>query len=456
MLSLMSRRPTHDEPVQQLPPALREWLTLERFHLHDPHLYQRTARDPGFDVNYFPQNCGVFQLPCWWVPRRCLHVFGTERHGNDEIQFFNDAPVDASVLLPMHPSAVDCYREFLQTAGARDAAMDGVRIWAVATSSTRTVLAWPEETPEQATFVKTSLHSPMFGDRRVTRIKAGRSVSLSALVQAELDELPATLRYLPEPLAFTPRRAPAMGAILRSVPREIKESRTLLAPLFSLIGGSGERVPLLLSILERTGMQPLEFMHDILCKPFAKLWLELTMNHGLLLEAHGQDLLLELSGDLEPRGRFYYRDFEGLQLDWQLRRHLGKRTPSDLAGQWCWRESYDTWGNHRYANLLWFKWSISLTQYLHFVLHQTETALRSWQREGRVGGVSIAQDEITLLFSRCLFDELRQMFGHIAELGPGAPYNVYRFLNRFLVLLTKLRRAKLRQCHAHAGDLTAA
>ena len=421
--------PEDDERIEQLSPALRDWLTLERFHLHQPSLYQRMGRDPAFDVKYLPQNCSVFQLPCWSIPRRHMYVTAGGQLVDDGMQWL----VDDSILLPMHPSAVHCYRKFLQTSGARD----GMRIWAVATSSTRTLLTWPEKTPEQAIFVKTSLHSPLFGDRRVTRIKAARSVSLSALVQAELDELPKNLRFLPEPLAIVPRDEPSMGAIVRSIPREIKESRIRLAPLFSLIGGSGARRPLLLSILERTGMTPLEFVHDMLCRPFAKLWVELAMNHGLLLEAHGQDLLMELSADLVPRGCFYYRDFEGLQIDWELRHRLGKCTPLELSGQWRWREAYDSLGNHRYAALTWFKWSVSLSQYLHFVLHQTETALRAWQREARIGGASIEQDETTMLFSLCLFDELRRMFGPV-----GAPYNVYRSLNRFLLLLAGLRRAR--------------
>ncbi|WP_116810786.1 hypothetical protein [Steroidobacter cummioxidans] len=437
MLSTSAWRPNDEALVQQLSPALRAWLTFERFHLHEPHLYQRTARDPGFDVKYFAQNCGVFQLPCFRVPRRYLHVIGAGSTGADTMQFCADTAVDDSILLPIHPSAIDSYRELLRMTDARDS---GERIWAVATSSTRTVLAWPEASPEQATFIKTSLHSPIFGDRRVTRIKAGRSVGLSALVHAELDDLPATLCYLPETLAFTPRGEPGMGAIVRSIPAEVKAGRVVLAPLFSLIGGSGERVPLLLSILERTGMTPVEFMHDVLCAPFARLWLELTMKHGLLLEAHGQDLLLELSPDLIPRGRFYYRDFEGLQLDWELRRHVRKRAPVGLTGQWCWHEAYDSWGEHRYCQSTWFKWRISLVQYLHFVLHQTETMLRTWQRERRIGGESIEQDEITMLFSRCLFDAVARMFGQ----SVGVPYNIYRFLNRFLLMLARLRRTMLR------------
>ena len=446
MLSRSAPDSENDERVQQLPSAVRDWMTLERFHLHQPPLYQRMERDPQFDTGYLPQHCGVFQLPCFRVPRQSCYIVKSLGKGSGGMRFVVDSGGDESVLLPMHPSTLDCYGEFLQMTGARDAALDGVRIWAIPTSSTRTVLAWPEDRPEQATFVKTSLHSPVFGDRRITRIKAARSVGLSALIEAERDELPATLRYLPEPLAFTPRRGPDMGAIVRSIPYEIKQNQIRVAPLFSLIGGEAGRVPLLLTILERTGTAPLEFVHDVLCKPFAKLWLELALNHGLLLESHGQDLLLELSSELVPSGRFYYRDFEGLQLDWELRGHLGKRTPATMKGQWCWREAYATLGKHRYADLIWFKWRVSLSQYLHFVLHQTEDALRGWQREGRLGGAPIAQYEITMLFSSCLFEALEQMFGPSRGVRAAAAYNIYyRCMNPFLILLARLRRTLLRQ-----------
>lgn len=143
-----------------------------------------------------------------------------------------------------------------------------------------------------------------------------------------------------------------------------------------------------------------------------------------------------LSPDLIPQGRFYYRDFEGLQVDWALRRQLGKATPPTLAGQWCWHDAYDSCGNHRYAHLVWYKWYISLMQYLTPVLKQTETALRDWHYLGRLGGVPPEPDETTLMFSQCLFETLEQMFG--ARVGPR--YDVHRSLNRFLILLARLRR----------------
>ena len=106
---------------------------------------------------------------------------------------------------------------------------------------------------------------------------------------------------------------------------------------------------------------------------------------------------------------------------------------------WEWHDAYDTLGNYPYCSLLWYKWRTSLFQYLHFVLHETESSLREWHRRGLIGGPVCAEDEVTAIFSGYLFAALEQMFN--VRVGP--PYNVYRFLNRFLLLLTKLRRQAL-------------
>src|SRR5687768_15969998 len=132
-------------------------------------------------------------------------------------------------------------------------------------------------------------------DHRIRREKGSRSDTLSAMLNSEADELPHVLVDRPEIRDVTTCRAPHAGTIVRSSPDAIKTGRVRLAPFFSLLGSSGDHLPLLLTILERTGMPPLQCGHEVLCKPFAQLWLELSMNFGWILEAHGQDLLLELS-----------------------------------------------------------------------------------------------------------------------------------------------------------------
>lgn len=424
--------------IGQLAPWLQHWLELERFHLHRADRYQDRSRDPGFEVRYLPQHAAAFRLPCFWVPRRSLQVYGRQTAAG-ELDFFAGSGADERVLFPIHPSAIDHYRTFLADAGAEDAAKRGQCIWALPTSSTRTLLVWQDQAPQTAVFVKTSLHSPLFGDRRLLAKSVGRSVGLSGLVQGEREELPDALSCLREPVGFAPRSSPELGgAVIRSIPPHIKQGHIRVAPLFSLLGGDGDRVPLMLTLLERSGMQPLQWLEQVLCAPFARLWAELSLGRGLILEAHGQDLLLQLTPDLAAVRGFLYRDFEGLQVDWELRRQRGWPTPANMPHDWSWRETYDSW-NYPLSDLVWYKWWISLFNYLRLVLFEVETSLREWHDGGLVRGPKCGEGELTMLFSRHLFAAIERQFNQ----SPGAPYDVLGSLNRFLIQLKQLRRASM-------------
>jgi hypothetical protein len=425
----VTRSPEGDPAIAQLPSTLQRWLMLERFHLYNPHIFQNPQRDPNFDTSYLPQNSSPFLIPCFFVPRRCLHVLSA-RH--DDIFFNHGDGSDADLLFPIHPSAVSHYEPFLRSVGARDASSQGIRVWAVPTSSTRTLLAWPDMQPHRAVFIKTSLHSEILGSRRILRANAARSVGQWSLVNAEAGELPKMLAYLPETLAFTARQPPYTGAIVRSIPSEIMQGRISLAPLFSLIGGSDQHSPLLPIMLPQTGMQAEEFVHRILCEPFAQLWVELSLKFGLIIEPHAQNLLLELSSDGCLRGRLWYRDFEGLHVDWDLRRRSGRPSPSDMPNAASWRDTYGTYGR---SNLLAAKWHISLAHYL-YVLREIECALRSWRDRGVIGGPSIWEGGVTMMFSRCLFLALERLY----DKKLGEPYDLHRSLKRFLILLAKLQK----------------
>jgi ferric iron reductase FhuF-like transporter len=432
---MSAERLDYQDVISQLPPALQAWLTFECLHLHKPAQFQNTSRDPGFDPKYFPQNCGAFQLPCYWIQGRHLYICGRQDCSTEEINFFSGLDRHERVLFPIHPSALPDYRQFLSDVHAEDAAEQGLRIWAVPTSSTRTLLAWPDQQPHKSVFVKTSLYSPIFGDRRVRRYKLGRSVGLSRLMHEWQPALPRELGLLPESTGFVPRRTADSGAIVRSLPREVKDGRVLLAPVFALFGGTEHEPPLLLTLIQRNGTDPVKFVEELLCAPFAKLWLELSLRHGILLEAHAQDLLLALSPQLSPLNRFYYRDFEGLQVDWELRHRCGLGPAPALPHDFSWRETYSTWG-YRYAELIWYKLHTSLFAYMHFVLNEAELSLREWRSRGLIDCAELADGEITMLFSRQMGRAVEALFGVRADIN----YNIYRAPRQFVRLLLKLRR----------------
>lgn len=429
-----------DGALEQLPRSLQRQLALERFHLHKPDVFFRHSRDPTFDPKYLPQNCGVLELPCYWIERRHLYVFGAQDDTRDEIKLLTGQAPNDRVLFPVHPASVAHYQDLLSQLGATNACEDGLRIWAVPTSSLRTFLAWPDRAPEQALFVKTSLHSPILGDRRLHLSRVAHSVGLSSLVQRSLAVLPAGLGYFPETLGLVPRRMPDSGVIVRSIPPEIKANRLVAAPLFSLMGGRTMQ-PLFLSMLERSGMRPMDLIEDVLCAQFARLWLETTLRFGLILEAHGQDLMLALSLDMNPLGRFYYRDFEGLQVDWELRQRFGLPMPEHMPNARAWYETYSTWG-YRYGALAWYKLRISLHQYLHFVLHELELMLREWQQRGLMHAPRIDEDSLTAMFSRQMMKALREMFGVSVK----EDYNIRRSIGKFVLLLMGLRKDLLGAC----------
>lgn len=425
---MSSRAIDEQQILEQLPSSLQTLMTLERFHLHEAERFQVPSRDPTFDTRYFPQHCGAFRLPCFWVRREHLQIYGRDT------QFSSYCESGGRVLFPVHPTSLTHYKAFLSETSARDAADEGLCIWALPTSSTRTLLAWPDGAPQKALFIKTSLHSAILGDRRLSLRKIARSIGLSRLAQ-ECSTIPGALNCLPESMGFAPRRPPENGAIVRSIPQEIRDGRILVAPLFSLFGGAGSHVPLLLTLIERSGVPPLRFVEDVLCVPFANLWLHMALRLGLILEAHAQDLLLVTSPDLVPLGRFFYRDFEGLQVDWWLRRSHRLPTPENMPRSWCWHETYATLG-YPGSQLVWYMYHVSLFGYLHLVLNPLEQSLQRWREQGVLPGPPIEPDAVTMMFSRHLLIAIEQQFG----VRVPAPFNVYRSLNRFLILLLKVRR----------------
>jgi len=431
-----------DDVIGQLSPSLRLLLTLERFHLHRPDLYQPLAADPDFDVRYLPQRCAAFRLPCFWLSRRHLFEFIDEEAELTRCPAVQDMIAGERVLLPLHPLELPYYAQFLQRSHASNAADEGLHIWAVPTSSVRTLLAWPHESPGKAIFVKTSLRSPLLGDRRLDRSHIAGSVGLSALVRRSRPQLPPGIAFMHEPAGWLPRSGVEGGALFRICPPGLLDGTLIAGPLFALFGGEVDRRPFILTLLERSGMEMFEFIDEILCRGFADLWLRLALDHGLIIEAHGQDLLFGLAPDWRPRG-FLYRDMEGLQIDWQLRQRRGIRDTQSLPLEAHWYTTYGTWG-YPYGALAWYKLHISLFQYLHFVLHELNAALLRWRAAGLIPYVRLAEDDITALFSGHMHALLGARFGTAAA----HRYNIYRSLNRFVISLMKLRALLQRE----AGD----
>jgi hypothetical protein len=431
------------DAIRQLSPSLRRLIQYEHFNLHRLDVFHKDISDSGFDLRYLPQNCEAFPIPCFWIRRRHLYVYGRQSCGT-EMQLFDGVGESERVLLPVHPTSLVHSQQFLLDVGADDAAKEGLRVWATPTSSTRTLLVWPDGAPDKAVFVKTSLHAPVLGGRHLSLTKVGCSVGLSMLVRESQAQLPDFLGYCWERVGYVPRCMTDSGVIVRSIPAEMKDDRMLVAPLFALMGGSSASPPIFLTMLERDGIAAREFLANILCGLFARLWLAMSMLHGLILEAHGQDLMVVLSADHLTFKRFIYRDFEGLQVDWSLRQ--GRRSPDTAAlpHAWAWYETYASWG-YRYGGLAFYKLITSLDQYLHFVMGEFDRALRAWQEQGLITGPRFARDQVSVLFSSEMTKAMEELFGVRLD----ARDSLYRSSKRFVMCLMKIRRELIHSENQH-------
>lgn len=434
----MARMQGVEEVSGDLPEVLQKFLAFEQRNLWKPERLRAQGTDAKLDKRYFPESCFAFRIPCFWVRRKHLYVYGEHAGGEGMPKLVDGEGPEARFLFPIHPAELARYLEFLEYVRAESVAEEELRLVATPTSSTRTLLVWREGEGSGAFFAKVSLHSRVLGDRRLSRAKVASSVGLSRLAHQGWGGSPAGINYFPETLGIVPRMMQDAGVLFRAVPKDVNNGRVTLAPLFALMGGSDEQSPLLLTLAKKGPLCLREVLERVLVAQFARVWLDLAFGAGLILEAHAQDLLLTLSPNLAPLGGLYYRDFEGLAVDWALRHAKGLRNPESLPHAFDWFRTYETWGYPRYQ-LASIKLRTSLFDFLHLVLGELESAILEWQANGMLGGEEVERGELTLLFSRYLRRLIQEKYG----MKEGEEYDISHQLNRFVKFLLQVRRVAI-------------
>src|SRR5690242_2282074 len=93
--------------LDQLTGSLRRLIDLERLHLHRPEQFRDRSRETTFDTRYLPENCGAFQLPCFWVRQSHFYIYGRQVNSCETINFFDGTRYSDSVLMPIHPAELE-------------------------------------------------------------------------------------------------------------------------------------------------------------------------------------------------------------------------------------------------------------------------------------------------------------------------------------------------------------
>lgn len=415
---------------RSLPAALGRFLQFEQRNLWRAQRFRNSVGDAWSNSGWLPERGKIFRVPCFRVQRRYLFSCEWGCDARAVIEMSSGSGPNSCVLFPIHPAELSRYAEFLSRVGALEAPAEEVRLLGTPTSSPRTLLMWPEGRADRAFFGKLSVNSRLLGDRTLTRRKVAISVGLSHLVQECMGQLPAGISFFEEPVGMTPRMLDS-GVVFRSVPNQIRDG-AIVAPLFALMGGEACS-PVLLGLIRGNRSAAFEALEEVLLSKFARLWVDLVFDFGLILEAHGQDLLLELSPTLVPLGNLYYRDFEGLTVDWALRRAKGLREVA-LPHAFEWFSSYETWG-YPLFQLISIKMRTSLFDYFHLFLAELEVALQEWRATGMMVDHKIRQGDLTSLFSKYLRKAIHEKFG----MRESEQYDIHLNLTRFSKFLMRVR-----------------
>ena len=276
---------------------------------------------------YSPEAGETFEVQSFWLDIDDVNVFFSEPDSK-AVQFplIRVSNGRKQVLFLVHPESLSFYGELIKKADA------GPVFEATATASSRTLMMWPEGKPEEVFFGKLSLNKEIGGViRTIPKGEIARSVGVTRILEAARLELPPSFDFLPEFFGVMPKGLERGGMLLRSIPAKMKSGQTHIMPLFALYTVPKKKKQSPIEIMIKTSkMKPRDFIVQKILRPFIKQWLELAIDHGITVEAHAQNVLLETNASGLPNGVFVYRDFGGFNIDLAYRRERGLAMPAEL------------------------------------------------------------------------------------------------------------------------------
>lgn len=271
---------------------MRLWLLAEQTLIHrrvDPLLLN------AGNLSALPAPFRAESQRIWWlqtrvVPRADVRVWS---HGNPSAPGRALLPSGQAVI-PLHPL------------NAALAAMpQGPALFATPTSSARTLLVWSPVDGTPPMLLKVSLPRVVAAEHRGLTPEA---LCTSVGKSARVSHLRGPLRYAAEPLAVLPHGAPHAGFILRVLPAPARGCHFL--PLYAFTHPEAR--------------WPRPILRDLVTTVVNTL-VDAEVRHGVALEAHAQNVLVEVDPTRTPTGRLVFRDMEGLSLDLSTH-HVGLPT----------------------------------------------------------------------------------------------------------------------------------
>ena len=328
-------------------PALLSLLHLDRYRNEGTRVYSPHAGYTEAREQYRPNSRHTsFHLPVFEISAADMRVFeANPPPALRELYLRADA-----VAFCVHPQVLEgaCRDPYLQRTLTLGVRRDPVLV--APSSSTRTLYVLDQDdptrlaTPSHALKVHFPFRVSRYG-RKMREEVVEQAVNVSRELEAGVGSMDGRFAFLREVLGVTHRdvdpdapRGENWGYLVRDMaPFPPSAEGRLLVPGFALYGGDffqPKRPPLLfelmgLDLVEReTGSRhdPRDFLLGALFLPIIRHWVQCFLTFGLMLEPHGQNVLLEMDGEGRVQ-RIVHRDLSP-GIDMRRRRDLGLSSES--------------------------------------------------------------------------------------------------------------------------------
>lgn len=309
-----------DDSFKEFPDSIKQFIFFEQ-----KLIGLRNTQADTLSPEYQPEQSKVFHLETYWIDADRFDLQKDDKATPAEIRkhFFREYKGKTQVLFSVHPDEKEFFRDI--TANAER----GPVLISTASASPRSLFTTVPSSGNNFSFLnKLSINKRLGGNiRLIHKMELARSLFVSNLLSQEKN-LPTSFAYYPEFMVMIPKGWEKGGTILRSIPKEVQSGKVTHIPFFAIFAEQpdGSR-PLILDMVEKSGLSFNKFYHEKIIRPFLEQWLDLALNHGITTEPHGQNLLLEIGKDGLPTGRFVHRDFGGFTIDLELREKLGLKSP---------------------------------------------------------------------------------------------------------------------------------
>ncbi len=277
---------------------------------------------------YSPEGQQVFEVKSYWLPASGLYVF-EDALGEPKLKTKfrrENENGQEEILFLVHPESEDFYRKILINAPS------GPKFTATATASSRTLMMWADSHPEEVFFGKLSLDKEVAGVvRTIPKGEVARSVGVSKILGLAQAEMPTSFGFMPEFFGVMPKGMDRGGMILRALLKNYSSGASRLIPMFALYTKpDADTLSPIENMIKQTYLSPRDFVSFKILRPFVEQWVELAVNHGITMEAHAQNFLMEVNLYGMPTGKFVHRDFGGFNINLQFRRTHNLKMPESL------------------------------------------------------------------------------------------------------------------------------